>query len=80
MPRVFCCTGWQASVSLPFTPDDVQLLTAHSTHCPASGQLHAMINDSGELFYPDDLSEALWFIEEHGASFVHGGWPWADKP
>lgn len=28
---------------------------------------NAMANDSGDLFYPDDHSEARWFADEHGA-------------
>lgn len=30
-------------------------------------QPNAMTNDRGDLFYPDDEKEALWFAIEHGA-------------
>lgn len=41
----------------------------HSLHClaVAATQPHAMINDSGEVFYPDNADDADFFAREHGA-------------
>lgn len=33
----------------------------------ARSQAHAMVTDSGDVFYPDDEEDARWFAEEHGA-------------
>jgi hypothetical protein len=33
----------------------------------ALSQPHAMVNDSGEVFYPDGEEDARWFADEHGA-------------
>lgn len=41
----------------------------HSIVCMgvAAAQPHAMVNDAGEVFYPDDPDDAAWFAEQHGA-------------
>jgi hypothetical protein len=33
----------------------------------ARSQPHAMVNDQGDVFYPDSEEDARWFAEEHGA-------------
>lgn len=38
-------------------------------------QPHAMVNADGEVVYPDDLGDAIWFAEQHGAWFLHGPTP-----
>lgn len=50
-----------------------------SVHSPAAAatEPHAMIDDYGELFYPDSEEDAYAFIELHGARYVHpngGDW------
>lgn len=37
--------------------------------CPtvAASQPHAMVNDAGEVFYPDGPEDAAYFAEHHGA-------------
>lgn len=34
---------------------------------------NAMVNDRGDVFYPDDATEALWFVIEHHAHPVSSG-------
>ena len=51
----------------------------HDVDClkVAATQPHAMINDAGDVFYPDDASEAEWFAREHDARPLNpGGLQW----
>lgn len=50
-----------------------------SIHDPAvaADQPHAMRNDAGDMFYPDDPDDAAQFAEHHDAVYVHpngGDW------
>ncbi len=47
----------------------------HRIHCPVGVADHpnAMINDAGDLFYPDTPADAAWFRKEHGARYLHPG-------
>lgn len=51
-----CCFGKMAGRS-------------HNIDCiaVAKTQPHAMVNDEGEVFYPDSPEDAAYFAEEHGA-------------
>jgi hypothetical protein len=42
---------------------------AHSIDCveTAKTQPHAMINRDGEVFYPDNIADAIAFAQDHGA-------------
>jgi hypothetical protein len=64
----------------PETPQDPR--TEHRDSLPridslevAVTQPHAMVNAAGEVFYPDDLGDAIWFAEQHGAWFLYGPTP-----
>ena len=37
----------------------------------ARQQPHAMVNDEGEVFYPDSDEDARWFAAEHGARYIN---------
>jgi hypothetical protein len=45
----------------------------HSITCMvvAATQPHAMVNDSGEVFYPDSEEDEAFFAEHHGARRLH---------
>lgn len=47
----------------------------HSITCivEARTQPHAMVNDHGEIFYPDDIEDALAFAREEGARPLNSG-------
>lgn len=34
-------------------------------------QPHAMVNDAGDVFYPDGPGDAVWFAEHEGARFLN---------
>lgn len=46
----------------------------HSITClwEAWTQPHAMVNDHGEVFYPDNAEDAAHFAEHEGARPLHG--------
>jgi hypothetical protein len=51
----------------------------HDVDClkVAATQHNAMINDAGEVFYPDGPDDAAWFAREHDARPMHPeGLPW----
>jgi hypothetical protein len=37
----------------------------------ARHQPNAMVNDAGEVFYPDSDDDAHWFAEQHGARYLN---------
>lgn len=37
----------------------------------AATQPHAMVNDAGDVFYPDSPEDAAWFAAEHNARPLH---------
>lgn len=69
---------------LDFTPDEREWLDRMErrrltsiTGCDsAEDQPHAMVNDEGDYFYPDDEEDAAMFAEQHGARFCSGRSPW----
>ena len=46
----------------------------HSITCieTAKTQPHTLINDDGDVFYPDDVEDADYFIENHGCWWMSG--------
>lgn len=53
----------------------------HDIDCAtvAETQPHAMVNDAGDVFYPDNAEDAQWFAREHGARPLRAtgcGVPW----
>jgi hypothetical protein len=54
----------------------LDLPSVHSA-AAAADQPHAMINDAGDMFYPDGPEDAAEFNREHGARFVHPGFRWS---
>jgi hypothetical protein len=50
-----------------------------SVHSPLAAveAPHAMVNDDGDLFYPDGPDDAAEFAEHHGARFVDPGFAWS---
>jgi hypothetical protein len=47
----------------------LQILHSHDV---AMTQPHAMVNDDGDVFYPDGPDDARHFVEHHGAWPLHG--------
>lgn len=41
----------------------------------AAQQPNAMVNDAGEVFYPDGPEDAEWFARKHGARLMSDTWP-----
>lgn len=44
----------------------------------AATQPHAMVNDAGDVFYPDGPEDAAEFAAEHGARFLNPTFQWGD--
>lgn len=44
----------------------------HAVDCAvtAATQPHAMVDDLGQVFYPDSAIDMAWFAREHGARFM----------
>jgi hypothetical protein len=52
----------------------------HSAQCliTAANTPHAMVNEGREVFYPDSPEDALRFLIDHGAEFLHSDFRWSD--
>lgn len=50
----------------------------HSIVCMtvAADQPHAMVDDHGDVYYPDNEDDAAVFIEHHGARWLNGPPEW----
>ena len=51
----------------------------HAVECliTAANTPHAMVNEAGEVFYPDSPEDALLFAVDHGAEFLHSDFRWS---
>jgi hypothetical protein len=45
--------------------------SVHSLEVAAT-QPHVMVNDDGDVFYPDSPEDAAYFAEHHAARPLHG--------
>ena len=72
----FCFNQWSRAELQAAFPDAFTLACTcyamtdlHDIDCAtvAATQPHAMVNDAGDVFYPDNAEDAEWFAREHDA-------------